>query len=154
MARWSIGMRIPSKMTGSRGRRHAPARGAFARLLPAMAISLLMLNLSLAETSANSVATRRVGLMQVTTTAERLKPSECSALTLTTILRGTTSITGTSPAELILAGTGIDNIDGRAGNDCILGGAGNDVINGGAGTDVCIGGPGTDIFTNCETEIQ
>lgn len=125
-----------------------------ARVTAAIAAALLTVNLTLVETSANSVTAKRMDLSITTTNAENLKPSNCSAITLTTVLRGSGTVTGGASAELILAGTGIDNISGGSGSDCILGGAGNDVINGGAGTDVCIGGPGTDVFSLCETQVQ
>lgn len=115
---------------------------------------VVVLSGTLVQTAANPVTAPRLDQMTQATTASILKPSACSATAVTTLLRDTGTVTGTGSAELILAGTGIDTIDGGAGNDCILGGAGADVINGGTGTDVCIGGPGADVFTSCETQIQ
>jgi Ca2+-binding RTX toxin-like protein len=87
----------------------------------------------------------------VAITADTLKPSACSGITLTTIVQG---VTGTSGNDLLLATSAADTISAGAGNDCILAGGGNDSINCGLGTDVALGGPGTDTFTNCETQVQ
>jgi Ca2+-binding RTX toxin-like protein len=88
----------------------------------------------------------------VAITADTLKPSACSAITLTTIVQG---VTGTSGNDLLLATSAADTISAGGGNDCVLAGGGNDSINCGTGTDVAVGGPGTDTFnSNCETQIQ
>jgi Ca2+-binding RTX toxin-like protein len=135
-----------------------PGRRGHARTIVVPAViailAVLVLGSTVVRTSANAVSTRRLGLTTQATTADRLKPSECAGISLETVLRGTGSITGGATAELVLAASLVDNINGGAGDDCILGGAGSDIINGGPGTDVCIGGPGTDVFTGCETEIQ
>ena len=87
----------------------------------------------------------------VAITANTLKPSACSGITLTTIVQG---VTGSSANELVLATSAADIISAGSGNDCILAGGGNDSVNCGLGTDVALGGPGTDTFTNCETQTQ
>jgi Ca2+-binding RTX toxin-like protein len=90
-----------------------------------------------------------------TITANKLKPTSCSGLTLTRVLTGSGTITDGSQSSLILGGSAIDTIRGGGGADCLLGGGGNDSLGGDSGTDVCIGGPGTDTFTSsCETKIQ
>ncbi|MEZ4503353.1 MAG: hypothetical protein R3C39_12065 [Dehalococcoidia bacterium] len=94
-----------------------------------------------------------------------VKPAECAALTLTSLVTGSGTITGTAGDDLILGSSGSDSITGGGGRDCILGGGGDDTIDGegdddvllgGAGTDICIGGgdPG-DAFPDgtCETVI-
>ncbi len=75
------------------------------------------------------------------------------------------SITGTSKADAMLAGTslaatvesdtmdggnGNDSIDGLGGNDSLLGGAGNDSLVGGTGDDVLDGGKDVDILLGGE----
>jgi Ca2+-binding RTX toxin-like protein len=105
-------------------------------------------------------------------TPNDLKPSECAGLVVTAKIAGSGTLTGTTAAELIVGGPGVDtisgggrrdcvmggggadSINGNGGNDVILGGDGNDSINGGAGTDICYGGAGTDTFLNCETQFQ
>ena len=85
-------------------------------------------------------------------TADTLKPSSCSAITLTTLVTGNT---GTAGNDLELGSAAADTISANGGNDCVVAGGGNDSINCGTGTDVAIGGPGTDTFNaNCETQIQ
>lgn len=107
-----------------------------------------------ALTAANSVPSTRVGNPTDTLTAEKVKPSTCASITLTTGAIGSGSFSGTGASELVLGSATPDTIDARGGNDCVLGGGSNDSITGGSGTDVCIGGPGTDTFSGCETPIQ
>lgn len=106
--------------------------------------------------AANVVASSRAGRYVTATDGDDVKPwPDCSGITLTTIVAGSGTVTGSSAAELVVGSTVVDTMDGKAGNDCIVGGGGNDSLTGGLGTDVCIGGPGTDTFNgNCETQIQ
>jgi Ca2+-binding RTX toxin-like protein len=101
--------------------------------------------------SGNAVPASKVTRVVLAITANTLKPSTCSAITLTTVVSG---IAGTTGNDLLLGTAGAETMTAVAGSDCVLGGGGNDVIDGGPGTDVCIGGPGTDTFTNCETQVQ
>ena len=107
-------------------------------------------------TAANTVPATHLSDSVRSITANTLKPSQCSAITLTTKLTGSGNITGTSAAELITGGTAAQTITGGGGSDCILGGDGDDAIDCGTGTDVAIGGAGTDTNTGgrCETFIQ
>ena len=105
--------------------------------------------------AANVVASSRAGRLTKTTGANDVKPSpECDAITLTTTVSGSGTVTGTSAAELVVGSSAVDSIDAKAGNDCLVGGASNDTLTGGLGTDVCIGGAGSDSFSGCETQIQ
>jgi Ca2+-binding RTX toxin-like protein len=122
-----------------------------AGILVSSVAGLLLLSVGAALTDANSVTASAAGRNVTTINANVLKPSTCSALTLTTTVAG---VTGTAGNDLLLGGSGADNMNAAGGNDCVVGGGGNDTINGGAGTDVCIGGAGTDTFSNCETQIQ
>lgn len=79
-----------------------------------------------------------------------LKPAACSALTLTSLVIGTT---GTNGNDLLLGGSGADTMNARGGRDCVLGGGGDDALDGGTGSDVCIGGPGVNSYTRCETQL-
>jgi Ca2+-binding RTX toxin-like protein len=102
--------------------------------------------------SSNTVPGTKVTRFVTAITANTLKPSSCSAITLTKVVAG---VTGTAGADLLLGSAGVDTMTAAGGNDCVLGGGSNDAINCGAGTDVAIGGPGTDTFSaNCETQIQ
>ena len=114
---------------------------------------LSSLSAGTAFSAGNTVpGTRATKTAPVAITANTLKPSNCSGITLTAIVQG---VTGTSANELVLATSGIDTISAGAGNDCILAGGGADSINCGLGTDVALGGPGTDAFNiNCETQVQ
>lgn len=84
--------------------------------------------------------------------ADDFKPVQCAGLTLTNLVTGTGTITGTTGDDLILGSSDADTIDGLGGNDCILGGGGDDSITGGADTDICIGGPDNDSFIACEAQ--
>ena len=90
-----------------------------------------------------------------TITANTLKPSACSAITLNRVVVCTGgNCDGSGQSELILGTSNDERIRGRGGNDCILGGGGDDHLVGNNKSDVCIGGPGTDTFSTCETQIQ
>ena len=124
-----------------------PARLA---LLVALIVGLLPVTAGMC--AANGVPTSRSTKYVTAITADTLKPSSCSGITLTTVVAGNT---GTSGNDLELGSAAADTISAGAGNDCILAGGGNDSINCGTGTDVAIGGPGTDTFnSNCETQVQ
>ncbi len=123
-----------------------------ARLVLLAALVLGLLPETAALGAANSLPTSRSGKYVTAITADTLKPSSCSAITLTTLVVGNT---GTAGNDLELGSASADTMSAAGGNDCILGGGGNDSINCGTGTDVAIGGPGTDTFNaNCETQIQ
>lgn len=119
-------------------------------VIAALAVGLLPAAAALS--ASNTVPGSNVTRFVTSITANTLKPSACSGITLTSLVTG---VTGTAAAELILATSAANSISAGGGNDCILGGGGNDSINCGTGTDVAIGGPGTDTFNaNCETRIQ
>lgn len=107
-----------------------------------------------AVAAANTVPSTRMEDQPITFQINHLRPSVCSGLSLTNLITGSGTITGTSGNDLILGSAGADTIDGLGGDDCILGGGGDDLIIGGDGSDICIGGPGSDSFTTCESEIQ
>jgi Ca2+-binding RTX toxin-like protein len=117
---------------------------------------LILSSAAFAMASANTVSGSRLDSVSSPVSANALKPSQCSALNLTTVIvcPATGICNGTSANELILGDGNADTIRGRGGTDCILGGGGDDILNGNNGGDVCIGGPGTDSFSNCETTIQ
>ena len=119
-------------------------------------IILILVSVVMAVAASNTVPGSRLASRSVAINANALKPTECAAPNLTTIVicPASGTCTGTSKSELILGTANADTIKGKGGADCILGGGGDDDITGGAGGDVCIGGPGTDTFTSCETIIQ
>ena len=118
-----------------------------------LAIGVLAFGLAGAASGAgNAVPGTNVTRHMTAITADTLKPSSCSGITLTTVVAGSI---GTSAANLLLGSAAADTMSAAGGNDCVLGGGGIDTINCGTGTDVAIGGPGVDIFNaNCETQIQ
>ena len=126
-----------------------------ARHITLLALCLVALAMGLAKTAlsaSNTVPGTTVTHFVTTITADKLKPSSCSGITLTTVVAG---VTGTAGADLLLGSAAANTMSGGGGNDCILGGGGNDTISCGTGTDVAIGGPGTDTFNvDCETQIQ
>jgi len=134
--------------------------------------AVLVLTVINARTAANTVPVTRVDKDSMGTTANDLKPSECSGINLTNIVDVGAGETGTSANDLILGTDKADaEIRGGDGDDCILGGkgnerqkidkvwspglygeGGNDVLIGGPGNnDHCDGGSGTDTYYSCET---
>jgi Ca2+-binding RTX toxin-like protein len=59
---------------------------------------------------------------------------------------GNDTISGGSGADWLYGGTGNDSISGGAGDDFIDAGSGDDTVSGGSGNDTLIGGIGTDII--------
>jgi Ca2+-binding RTX toxin-like protein len=112
---------------------------AAASLLVLMAAGLLS-----AFSASNTVTPSRMGGAVFPIDANALKPPECAALNLTTLVILARGDSPTNGNDLIIGTSGDDNINGGAGDDCILGGDGNDTLNGGAGRDVLLGGPGDD----------
>ena len=123
------------------------------RLTVAFSLGVLVVASVLSVTAANTVPASRAGDSSRTAGANDLKPSACSAITLTATFTGAGAINATNADELVTGSAGVDTITARNGDDCVLGGAGNDSLNGGAGTDVCIGGAGTNTFAQCETQL-
>jgi Ca2+-binding RTX toxin-like protein len=117
-------------------------------------VALIAVSVATAFAAGISAPPSNVGEKFVSVTAEDIKPSACDGLSLTQIISGSGTLTGTSGNDLIIGSSGADTIDGLDGDDCILGGGGDDSLAGNDGTDVCLGGPGSDIFTNCEVEAQ
>lgn len=102
--------------------------------------------------ASNSMPATRLGQSGTSVTADGLKPSACSSFTVTNVVTGNGTFSGTSGNDLILGSSGVDVVSGGNGDDCIVGGSGLDTINGGGGTDVCIGHAGV-TFLFCETQI-
>lgn len=112
---------------------------------------MIFLSAIYALTAANTVPESGIDYETQSVTADQLKPSECSSLSLANII---TDGSGTTDNDLVLGTSGADSINGSDGNDCLVAGSGDDTLDGGAGTDICIGGDGTDSFSNCETQID
>ena len=117
-------------------------------------LALILVSLTSAFAAGMSVPSSNVGQRSIPVTANDIKPPDCGALYLTTVVSGSGTLTGTSANDLIIGSAGADTIDGLGGNDCILGGGGDDIVAGAEGNDICVGGVGSDIFTDCEVEIQ
>jgi Ca2+-binding RTX toxin-like protein len=94
------------------------------------------------------------GQQSVPVTAEDIKPAACAGITLTNIVSGSGTLTGTAGNDLMIGSGGADVIDGLGGDDCVLGSGGDDTLAGNEGKDVCLGGTGDDLFTDCEIEAQ
>ena len=101
------------------------------RTIPLMALFLLVVLILISAGSAlaatNSVPSSRLDQYLGTITANALKPPQCSALSLTSVVicKGG-NCDGTGASELLLGTTGGERIRGRGGSDCILGGGGDD----------------------------
>jgi len=119
---------------------------AFPRLMFFGLIALILFSMVAAFASGIIMSPTTADNIIVPVHAEDLKPITCT-MTLTDIIRGAGTITGTSNNELILGSSGSDTIDAGGGDDCILGAAGDDNINGGDGDDHILGGDGDDSIT-------
>jgi Ca2+-binding RTX toxin-like protein len=124
------------------------------RIVTVGLFALIVVSVATAFAAGISTPPTNVDELSIAVTAEDLKPSACNGLSLTGIVSGSGTVTGTSGNDLIIGSSGTDIIDGLGGDDCILGSGGDDSLTGNDGNDVCLGGPGTDIYTNCEVEIQ
>jgi Ca2+-binding RTX toxin-like protein len=94
------------------------------RLTPFAATALLLAALGSAVTATNSVPLSRAGRATSTIDINKLKPTACAGLTLTTLIKGAGTINGTNGNDLILGSAAADDIDGKAGSDCCVGGGG------------------------------
>jgi Ca2+-binding RTX toxin-like protein len=127
------------------------------RLVFVVLVALIILSVVSAFAANIVVPTTHLTNQAQVVTANTLKPSQCSAITLTTVTYcpvGGGICNGSNANELIIGSPNIDTIQGKGGDDCIVGGGGNDDITGSQAKDVCIGGPGIDTFSKCETVIQ
>ena len=123
-------------------------------LLLGGAIGLVTLSAFAATNTVPGTNAAKVGAIAIT--ADTLKPSACSGITLTALFTGSGIFSSNIAAELVIGSAGIDTISARNGDDCVVAGAGDDAIDCGGGTDVGLGGPGTDTNTGsrCETFVQ
>ncbi|MCL4272527.1 MAG: hypothetical protein KJZ77_01545 [Anaerolineales bacterium] len=117
-------------------------------------VALLVLSSMTAIAATNTVPPTRVDNVAVSFNLNHIKPSACAGISVTNLITGSGTITGTEGNDLIFGSAGADEIYGLGGNDCIVGGGGDDMLDGGNGNDVCIGGAGDDVFENCEGEVQ
>ena len=67
---------------------------------------------------------------------------------------GQTVGTGNGAVNVVLTGSGDDNLFGAQGDDTLLGGAGSDNLRGGLGNDVLTGGEGADLFRFSAAEFS
>lgn len=111
------------------------------------ALALLFASIAGAFATANTVVQSGADDLRTAITANALKPPECAALNLTSVIVGSGTINGGGGSSLILGSAGADSISGQGGSDCILGGGGNDYLSGGKGAEVLIGGPGADTLS-------
>jgi Ca2+-binding RTX toxin-like protein len=128
-----------------------PAR----RAIPWLIVLAAVASTGTVVSAGNTVPASSLGQSAQVVSANTLKPSACASLTLSTVVAGGGTFSGTAAANLMTGSAAVDTMSAVGGNDCLLGGGGNDSLNGGNGTDVCIGGLGTDTFAaSCETQIQ
>jgi len=124
-----------------------------------------------AMAASNTVPPSSIGKHRSATSANDLKPSECSGVNVTNQIHNSGTFGGTPENDLLLGSNFTDTIDGTDGGDCIvsgansdtlegddgddvlLGGPDDDALSGGGGTDVCYGGEGNDTF-DCETSVE
>jgi Ca2+-binding RTX toxin-like protein len=109
-------------------------------IVPATLI-LVLTSAVFALAATNTVSPSSAGNDSYAATANDLKPPECDALDLTTIV---INGNGTQSNDLILGTAGSDTLQGKKGDDCIVGGDGDDHLLGGQDNDILLGGPGDD----------
>lgn len=114
------------------------------RLALPIVLALLVVSIFDALAATNLVGSTGADDLRVTINANALKPPECAALNLTSVIVGSGTFNGGGSNALILGSAGADTIRGQGGSDCIIGGGGNDDLRGGSGTEVLIGGPDAD----------
>ncbi len=107
---------------------------------------LMAAGLFSAFSASNTVSPSRMGGAVFPINANALKPPECAALNLTTLVIIARGDNPTNGNDLIIGTLGDNNINGGPGQDCVLGGGGNDTLLGGAGRDILLGGPGNDFL--------
>jgi len=115
---------------------------------------LTLVSVVTAIAASNTVPATRADLQTRSIGINDYKPSSCGGLSLTNLVTGSGTFTGTPGNDFILGSFGVDTIDGLGGNDCIVSGGSDDTITGSDGSDICIGGPGSDTFMSCEGENQ
>jgi hypothetical protein len=115
---------------------------------------LILLSLHIASAASLTMTSSALNLTLDDTsfTAEAVKPSACSSITLDdNIVTGSTTLTDTTGKSSLLITTGGDDaIYGLDGDDCLVANSGADSLDGGSGADVCLGQGGNDTFNNCE----
>jgi len=126
---------------------------AFFQIILFGLITLIFVSVITAFAAGMIIEPSNLGRLSIPVSGEDVKPPACT-MTVTNIVSGAGTITGTEGNDLIFGSSSVDTIDGLGGDDCILGGSGDDLITGGNGIDVCIGGPDTDTFFTCETQFQ
>lgn len=124
------------------------------QLLTVGLAALILFSTATAVAATNTIPPTRLDHKTLTVNLNDFRPATCAGLSLTTLITGSGTITGTGGNDLILGSSNADVIDGLGGDDCIVGGGSDDNITGGDGNDICVGGPGTDVFTTCEGESQ
>jgi len=107
-------------------------------------LGILIAGTVAAYAATNTVPSTRLDQNTFSITANALKPSECAALNLATIVSGSGTLNGTNGNDLILASAGADTLNGSAGADCLVAGSGDDTLDGGASGDVLLGADGND----------
>ncbi len=121
--------------------------------------AMILMSMVFAYAAANTIPGSRLEDELNSISANLVKPPDCSALNLTTIIvcsSGGGVCDGSDANELILGGPADDHINAGKGDDCLVGGGGDDRLRGNQGTDVCLGGPGVDDIdqVSCETGIE
>src|SRR5829696_3053879 len=109
---------------------------ALLRLALPIALALILVNIFDALAATNLVGSTGADDLRVVINANALKPPECAALNLASVIVGSGTFNGGGSNALMLGSAGADTIRGQGGSDCVIGGAGNDDLRGGAGTEV------------------
>lgn len=121
-------------------RRRRRTAGFAPRALLALPV-LAALLLGYALTASNTVAASNAGTTALSITPNTLKPPECAAITLTSLVTGSggnvESFTGGS---LIIGSASSETLKSSIGNNCVVGGAGTDTVDVriSGGTEFCI----------------
>lgn len=99
-------------------------RVRLARAMGCAGIALAAI-VAMAGSAANStVAGSRASAVYFAATLNDVKPPQCAGITVTNLVVGSGTFSGTAANDLILGSLGAETIAGGDGSDCILGGGG------------------------------
>jgi signal peptidase I len=129
--------------------RTRPRGALLARVGAAVFLLAVIATLTVSFTASTSVPPSSAGRSVVPGAVSQATPAGCSALALTTLVRGSGTFSTNESHALVLGSAGVDTISAPGTFNCIIGGAGKDKVTS-TSSSVCIIGPTTgSTYTNC-----
>jgi hypothetical protein len=114
----------------------------FLRIFIGVLLLALVVTLVTSFTAQVNVPASNAGVMHEPLSISQLAPPECSALTLTSLVKITGNYTNTKSHVLILGGADVNSLTDSGADNCIVHGGGNFNVNAQTSS-ICIKGPGT-----------